>query len=169
MFTLSQLCRWVQLYVLSLTQVMARARLHRLERGDTSGDLDSPAFKDIAMNSDEDMVPIPSPARGRGRGGRGRGGRGRGRGQFATAKYVKLLNKKELWMFQSGHLVIAWPQHVMHVPMGVIKVIVIWFEINCNRFMQQFLFIRAVRKPISYLQFCQIPAEGVKTAQLYSC
>lgn len=74
---------------------MARARLHRLERGDTSGDLDSPVFEGIAMNSDEDTVPVPSPARGRGRGARGRGGRGRGRGQFATAKYAKLLKKKK--------------------------------------------------------------------------
>lgn len=89
MFALSQLCRWEQLYVLSLTQAMARARLHRLERGDTSGDLDGPAFEDIAMDSDEDMVPVPSSARGRGRGGRGRGGRGRGRGQFATQQSMQ--------------------------------------------------------------------------------
>lgn len=147
MFTLSHLCQWEQSYVPSLTQAMARARLHRLERGETSGGLDGPAFEDIAMDSDEDRVPVPSPARGR---GRGRGGRGRGRGQFATAKYAKLLNKKEPWLFQSGHLVIVWPQRLMHVPMGVIKIIRIWFEISCNSFMQQFLLIRVVEETTNF-------------------
>eukprot|EP00066_Takifugu_rubripes_P004857 XP_003968494.2 PREDICTED: double-strand break repair protein MRE11A [Takifugu rubripes] len=64
-----------------IKEAMARARLHRLERGETSGGLDGPAFEDIAMDSDEDTVPVPSPARGR---GRGRGGRGRGRGAAAS-------------------------------------------------------------------------------------
>lgn len=68
---------------MSFTKVMDRARLHRLERGETSGDLD------VTMDSDEDTVPIPAPARGR---GRGRGGRGRGRGQLATAKLTQLQN-----------------------------------------------------------------------------
>lgn len=66
---------------------MDRARLHRLERGDTSGDLD------VTMDSDEDTeLPVPAPARGRGRGGRARGGRGRARGQLATAKWTQLRN-----------------------------------------------------------------------------
>lgn len=72
--------------VLSFTEVMDRARLHRLERGETSGDLD------VTMDSDEGAVPVPAPARGRGRGGRARGGRGRGRGQLATAKRTQLRN-----------------------------------------------------------------------------
>lgn len=70
------------------------------------------------------------------------GPRWSGKGQRSvchTAKYAKLLNKKELWMFQPGHLVIVWPQCVMHVPMGISKKVGIWFEINCNSFMQQFL------------------------------
>lgn len=73
------------------TEVMDRARLHRLERGETSGDLDAPAYGDITMDSDEDTAPIPAPARGRGRGGRARGGRGRGRGQLAKAKWTQII------------------------------------------------------------------------------
>lgn len=75
--------------VLPFTKVMDRARLHRLERGETSGDLE---YGDVTMDSDEDTVPIPAPARGRGRGGRARGGRGRGRGLLAKAKLTKLQN-----------------------------------------------------------------------------
>uniref|UniRef100_H3CQQ5 Double-strand break repair protein n=1 Tax=Tetraodon nigroviridis TaxID=99883 RepID=H3CQQ5_TETNG len=67
-----------------IIEVMDRARLHRLERGETSGDRDAPAYGDVTMDSDEDTVPIPAPARGRGRGGRARGGRGRGRGAAAS-------------------------------------------------------------------------------------
>lgn len=74
------------------TKVMDRARLHRLERGETSGDLDAPAYGDVTMDSDEDAVPAPAPARGRGRGGRARGGRGRGRGQLAKANLAQLQN-----------------------------------------------------------------------------
>lgn len=76
--------------VLSFTKVMDRARLHRLERGETSVDQD--AYGDVTMDSDEDTVPIPAPARGRGRGGRARGGRGRGRGQSAKAELTQLQN-----------------------------------------------------------------------------
>lgn len=62
---------------------MSRAKAHRLERGDDSGDVDiSDDLADVAMDSDEAL--LPPPTRGRGRGGRGRGSRGRGRGSAAS-------------------------------------------------------------------------------------
>ncbi|KAM8769405.1 double-strand break repair protein MRE11 isoform 1-T3 [Acanthopagrus schlegelii] len=66
-----------------IKEAMDRAKAHRLERGDDSGDLDiSDDLADIAMDSDEAL--LPPPTRGRGRGGRGRGSRGRGRGAAAS-------------------------------------------------------------------------------------
>ncbi|XP_029028149.1 double-strand break repair protein MRE11 [Betta splendens] len=68
-----------------ITEVINRAKAHRLERGDRPLDPDiSDDLADVNMNSDEDSLPFPAPTRGRGRGGRGRGGRGRGRGAAAA-------------------------------------------------------------------------------------
>uniref|UniRef100_A0A671W8A0 Double-strand break repair protein n=1 Tax=Sparus aurata TaxID=8175 RepID=A0A671W8A0_SPAAU len=66
-----------------IKEAMSRAKAHRLERGDDSGDVDiSDDLADVAMDSDEAL--LPPPTRGRGRGGRGRGSRGRGRGSAAS-------------------------------------------------------------------------------------
>lgn len=65
-----------------IKEAMSRAKAHRLERGDDSGDVDiSDDLADVAMDSDEAL--LPPPTRGRGRGGRGRGSRGRGRGELS--------------------------------------------------------------------------------------
>lgn len=84
---------------------MDRARLHRLERGETSGDLD------VTMDSDEDAVPVPAPVRGRGRGGRARGGRGRGRGQLSHSKTDTVTEPlRNKWACVSVLCVCPWQQ-----------------------------------------------------------
>lgn len=102
--------------VFSFTKVMDRARLHRLERGETSGDQDAPAYGDVTMDSDDDTVPIPAPARGRGRGGRARGGRGRGRGQSAKAELTQLQNDLGI------NVVVLVRKCIVHMPMAIIKI-----------------------------------------------
>ncbi|XP_057695728.1 double-strand break repair protein MRE11 [Corythoichthys intestinalis] len=57
-----------------ITEAMNRAKANRLERGETSMDID---MLDPASDVDSDENAAPSKGRGRGRGGRGRG-RGRG-------------------------------------------------------------------------------------------
>uniref|UniRef100_A0A671W738 Double-strand break repair protein MRE11 n=1 Tax=Sparus aurata TaxID=8175 RepID=A0A671W738_SPAAU len=84
-----------------IKEAMSRAKAHRLERGDDSGDVDiSDDLADVAMDSDEAL--LPPPTRGRGRGGRGRGSRGRGRGEYTCKETYPTPSKVCLFHLHCG-------------------------------------------------------------------